>query len=432
LIRTVPPWRRVTREPEWLLLVLCCWVIDAPMAHGADAGVGISAGPLVGEPILRTTDPWVRFLTLNGDTLAFIQTETIRHGDDVFKGDGIFAVPLSGAGARSARRLVAADLPDAAAYAAMERREERDEKAGAVPFESPLGFSTDNASWLSAADGRLFWKDERADLKAMTPPQGAVETFAPPIFNFDVLADDVLWMNRDTLMHRPTRGGVARVLLPRVRGTATRLDEDAMVVAQKDGKRTRLIVYRARDRVARVVGSVPFTARPLAGDVDHIYLDAGRRLVAYSTASATVVEIARVPSKLDKAVVVGPFIIWQLQDSWKLWRRRIDGSDPPTVIANAFRVEAVCGRRVMQGESSGRIRALSVADGVESTVATSREPGSVRYLFRGPHHLYWQTKGTIYRVPLECEGRSPFPLHGMPPEVNRNGEPNTIDGSAFD
>jgi hypothetical protein len=75
---------------------------------------------------------------------------------------------------------------------------------------------------------------------------------------------------------------------------------------------------------------------------------------------------------------------------------------------------------------------LSVPDGIETTVATSPQAGPVRHLFRGPHHLYWQTKGTIYRVPFECDGPNPFPLHGMPPEVNRSGQPYTVDGNPFE
>jgi hypothetical protein len=425
----------VRPQARTALALAAVWAIfwqpfDAPLARGDDAGTGAPAGPLVGQPLLRTGDSWLRGLTLNGDTLAFVRTETIRHGDDVFQGEGIFAIPLSGTEPRSARRLVAADLPDAAAYAAMVAREERAEKAGAAP--SPVGFSSlDDRFLLSATGGRLLWT-ENGELKVMTPPEGPVETFARSVLHYDVVADDVLWMNRDMLMHRSTRGGVAQVLLRAVRGTVAHLDEDEMVVAQTAGKRTRLIVYRARDGVTRVVGTVPFAARPLAADHEHIYLDAGARLVAYAMTTEKVVEISRVPAQLDSAVVVGPFILWQLRDSWKLWRSRIDGSDQPTVIANPFRVEAVCGRQVIQGESSGRIRALSVPDGVEATVATSPQAGPVRYLFRGPHHLYWQTKGTIYRVPFECEGPNPFPLHGMPPEGNRNGRPYTVDGNPFE
>jgi hypothetical protein len=206
-----------------------------------------------------------------------------------------------------------------------------------------------------------------------------------------------------------------------------RPEEDQVIAAQADGKRTKLIVYRAREDVTQVIGSLSFAARPLAADEEHIYLAAGPRLVAFTTATAKTVEIARVPGQLDSAVAVGPFILWQLSDSWKLWRRRIDGSDQPTVIADAFRVEAVCGQRIMQGEASGRIRALSVADGAETTAAASPERGPVRYLFRGPHHLYWQTNGTIYRVLLECDGGNPFPLRGVPPSVARAGRLYTID-----
>jgi hypothetical protein len=108
-------------------------------------------------------------------------------------------------------------------------------------------------------------------------------------------------------------------------------------------------------------------------------------------------------------------------------RRRIDGSDQPIVIADPFRVEAVCGETVLQGESDGRIQALTVADRTQRTIARSPVRGPALYLFRTSHYLYWQTNGTIYRAPLECDGPNPFPERGEPPEVNRNGVPYMLD-----
>jgi hypothetical protein len=422
------------------VLSLACPARVRPQARAGDGGppAGKRSGPPVGQVVLRTDDPWLRCLSFDADTLFFVENERIKHDKTVFVGDGIFTVAVGGAGAGPppARRLVAASLPDRAEWARMLRADEEAQKAGAAP--GPISADDDGGGvtnagptrfWLSPSGGRLFWM-ESGDLKVMTPPTGAIETFARSLYTYDVVADQVLWRKGGVLMHRRASGGDARVLLRSVRGTAVHQGADEMIVAQADGKRTTLLAYRPREDATRVVGSVPFAARPLAADDARVYLAAGARLISLSTATGTVAEIGRAAGELDTAVVVGPFVLWQSRDSWRLWRRRIDGSDAATMIAGAFRIEAVCGALVMVGESSGRIRALNVTDGSEQTIATSAERAPARYLFRAADHLYWQTKGTIYRAPIECEGANPLPPRGLPPTGGREGS-YTIDGDPF-
>ena len=391
-------------------------------ARGGDAGTPgkTTAAIPVGQVVLRTKDPWLRWLALGGDTLYFVQDESVRYADDQFKGDGIFGVAVNGPAAGSARRFVAADLPDHDAWARMLAAQEEREKLGAPPEPAReegevvtiTGDSPDRF-WVFSAGGRLYWK-EYGDLKAMTLPAGPVETIGRSD-GYAVLADKVVWMQGRALWRRPAAGGEARVLLRAVRGVFTREGEDALVIAQADGKRTRLIDYQARTDATRTIGSVPFAATPVAVDDGHVYLDAGRRLVSYETATATTTELARVPGKLRSAVLVGAFIVWEARDGRKLWRRRVDGGDQPTVIAESFNIDVVCGGQVFQGDAHGEIRALDVARGTTSIIARSPDENPVRYLFRAPHDLFWQTNGTIYRVPFECEGRNPLPPRGMAP-----------------
>jgi hypothetical protein len=420
-------------------LSLACAARGRPHARTGDGGppAGMRTGPPVGQVVLRTDDAWLRCLSFDADTLFFVESERIRHDRTVFAGDGIFAVTAGDPGPGVLRRLVPAELPDRAEWARMLRAEEEAQKAGAAPapiFGDDDGSSVANTGptrfWLSSAAGRLFWT-EGGDLKAMTPPAGPIETFAHSLYTYDVVADQVLWRKDAVLMHRRAAGGDARVLLRSVRGTLPHERAGEMIVAQADGTRTKLIAYRPREDATRIVGSVPFAARPLATDDAHVYLAAGARLVSVSTATGAVAEIARASGDLDTAVVVGPFVLWQARDSWELWRRRIDRSDAPAMIAKAFRIEAVCGVLVMVGESSGRIRALDVADGSERTIATSPERAPVRYLFRAARHLYWQAKGTIYRLPLDGDGPNPLPPRGLPPTGGRDGS-YTIDGDAFE
>ncbi|HEY7376000.1 MAG TPA: hypothetical protein VIF57_27820 [Polyangia bacterium] len=422
------------------VLSLACPARERPQTRAGDGGppTGKRSGPPVGQVVLRTDDPWLRCLSFDADTLFFVANERIRHDRTVFVGDGIFAVDLGRAGPGPAppRRLVAAPLPDRAAWARMLRAEEEAQKAGAAP--GPMFGDDDNPGatnagptrfWLSSSGGRLFWIED-GDLKVMTPPGGAIETFAHSLYAYDVVADEVLWRKDGVLMHRRAAGGDARVLLRSVRGTTVREGANEMIIAQAAGKRTTLLAYRPREDAPRVVGSVPFTARPLAADDARVYLAAGARLLSLSTATGSVAEIGRAGGEVDSAVIVGPFVLWQARDSWKLWRRRRDSSDAPTTIAAAFRIEAVCGALVMVGESSGRIRALNVADGSEQTIATSPERAPARYLFRAAHHLFWQANGTIYRAPVECEGPDPLPPRGLPPMGGRQGS-YTIDADPF-
>src|SRR5262252_9631736 len=104
-------------------------------ARGGDAGTPgkTTAAIPVGQVVLRTKDPWLRWLALGGDTLYFVQDESVRYADDQFKGDGIFGVAVNGPAAGSARRFVAADLPDHDAWARMLAAHEEREKLGAQP-----------------------------------------------------------------------------------------------------------------------------------------------------------------------------------------------------------------------------------------------------------------------------------------------------------
>jgi len=421
------------------MLALACPARERPRARAGDGSATRTekpAGPPVGQVVLRTDDSWLRCLSFDAGTLFFVQSERIRHDRTVFVGDGIFAVAAGDPGPRVSRRLVPAVLPDRAEWARMLRADEEAQKAGAAPapiFGDDGGPGVVNTGptrfWLSSAGGRLFWT-ESGDLKTMRPPGGAIQTLAHSLFTYDVVADQVLWNKDGVLMYRRAAGGDARVLLRSVRGTVVREGADEMIVAQADGKRTKLFAYRPREDAPRIVGSVPFATRPLAADDARVYLAAGARLVSLSTATGAVAEIGRASGDLDSAVVVGPFVLWQSRDSWKLWRRRSDGADAPALIARAFRIEAVCGALVMVGEASGRIRALNVADGSEQTIATSPVRDPARYLFRAAHHLYWQARGTIYRVPLECDGPNPLPPRGLPPTGGRDGA-YTIDADTF-